>query len=129
MKEVDFAVTINMRLSLGGDRVAVSVRNVDLNPAMISLSVEGVTPKLNEKKTYHDIIREMAQELVDAGKKAFSAADLYNRAKGRYPYVKRHVFSNRVMAAAPEHGSWESLSGKKDFLKYLGNGKYEMKGG
>lgn len=133
MKDVDFAITINMTLSMGKDMATVTVKNVDLKPAMITLPmlVSGDQAGAVEKqKTYHEIILEVAREVVnETGNKIFSAADLYHKAKKKYPHVKRATFNNRVMAAAPEHGSWGSLSGKKDFLKFRGQGKYELKGG
>jgi len=94
---------------------------------MIGLSVGRVESVPDKKKTYHEIILEMAQELVGSGQKVFRAADLYNMAKDRYPYIKRHVFNNRVMAAAPKHTSYKHLLGTKDYFEFLGNGMYKLK--
>jgi len=129
VQQVDFAITINMTLNLEGGTATVSVKNVDLKPAMMNLPIESVTPATQKKKTYHDIILERAQEVVRDGQEIFTAADLYNRARVKYPHIKRNVFNNRVMAAAPKHGSYGQLSGTKDFLEFLGNGKYRLKQG
>jgi hypothetical protein len=130
MKEVDFAVTINLTLRLNGDKVGISVRNVDLKPAMISLPIEPVAAQVEERKTYHDIILEQAKEIVnETGKDLFTAAMLYNRARQKYPHIRRNTFNNRVMAAAPDHPSYKHLTGTKAFLKFLGEGKYKLKKG
>jgi hypothetical protein len=130
LKDIDFAITVNMTLSLDGGTASVSVKNVDLKPAMISLPMRDIRTQADEQKTYHQIVFEVAQKtVVETGKDVFTAADLYNRARQKYPHIKRSTFNNRVMAAAPKHPSYKHLSGKKDFLEFLGEGKYKLKGG
>jgi len=131
MREIDFAITINLTLSLEGESATVSVKHVDLKPAMITLPIKVSAEHLEsieKKKTYHQIIAEVAKEFISkTGKEVFTAANLYHLARDKYPYVKRNTFNNRVMAAAPEHPSYKHLSGTRDFLSFLGEGKYSLK--
>ena len=129
--EIDCAITINLKLTLEEDSAKVTIKEVDLRPAMIKLPIQEVVGQIEpikEKKTYHQIIVEVAQEFVSqTGNEVFTAADLFKIAKQKYPYVKRDVFYNRMMAAAPEHSSYVHLSGRKDLLNFLGQGKYSLK--
>ena len=129
--DIDFAITINLKLALGEDSAKVTIKEVDLRPAMVKLptqEVGGQIGPIKEKKTYHQIIVEVAREFVgQTGNEVFTAADLFKIAKQKYPYVKRDVFYNRMMAAAPEHSSYVHLSGRKALLNFLGQGKYSLK--
>ena len=129
--EIDCAITLNLKLTVEEDSAKVTIKEVDLRPAMIKLpipEVVGQIEPIKEKKTYHQIIVEVAQEFVSqTGNKVFTAADLFKIAKQKYPYIKRDVFYNRMMAAAPEHTSYAHLSGRKALLNFLGQGKYSLK--
>lgn len=129
--EIDFAITINLKLTFEEDSAKVTINEVDLRPAMVKLPIQeivGQIEPIKEKKTYHQIIVEVAQEFVSqTGNEVFTAADLLKIAKQKYPYVKRNVFYNRMMAAAPEHSSYVHLSGRKALLNFLGQGKYSLK--
>lgn len=129
--EIDCAITINLKLTLEKDSAKVTIKEVDLRPAMVKLPIQEVVGQIEpikERKTYHQIIVEVAQEFVSqTGNKVFTAADLFKIAKQKYPHIKRDVFYNRMMAAAPEHTSYVHLSGRKAFLNFLGQGKYSLK--
>ena len=129
--DIDFAITINLKLALEEDSVKVTIKEVDLRPAMVKLPIQEVVGQIEpikERKKYHQIIVEVAQEFVSqTGNKVFTAADLFKIAKQKYPHIKRDVFYNRMMAAAPEHTSYVHLSGRKAFLNFLGQGKYSLK--
>ena len=129
--EIDCAITINLKLTLEEDSAKVTINEVDLRPAIVKLPIQeilGQIEQIKEKKTYHQIILEVAQEFVSqTGNEVFTAADLFKIAKQKYPYVKRDVFYNRMMAAAPEHSSYVHLSGRKALLNFLGQGKYSLK--
>jgi hypothetical protein len=129
--EIDFAITINLKLAFAEDSAKVTIKGVDLRPAMLKLplqEVAGHIEPIKERKTYHEIIVEVAQEFISqTGNEVFTAADLLKIAKPKYPYIKRDVFYNRMMAAAPEHSSYVHLSGRKDLLNFLGKGKYSLK--
>ena len=129
--EIDCAITINLKLTLEKDSAKVTIKEVDLRPAMVKLPIQEVVGQIEpikERKKYHQIIVEVAQEFVSqTGNKVFTAADLFRIAKQKYPHIKRDVFYNRMMAAAPEHTSYVHLSGRKAFLNFLGQGKYSLK--
>jgi hypothetical protein len=129
--EIDCAITINLKLTVEEDSAKVTIKEVDLRPAMIKLPIQeivGQIEPIKERKTYHQIIVEVAQEFVSqTGNKVFTAADLFKIARQKYPYIKRDVFYNRMMAAAPEHTSYVHLSGRKALLNFLGQGKYSLK--
>jgi hypothetical protein len=129
--DIDFAITINLKLALEEDTIKVTVKQLDLRPAMVKLPIQEVVGQIEpikERKTYHQIILEVAQEFVtQTGNEVFTAADLFKIARQKYPYVKRDVFYNRMMAAAPEHTSYVHLSGRKALLNFLGQGKYSLK--
>jgi hypothetical protein len=116
--EIDCAITLNLKLTVEEDSAKVTIKEVDLRPAMVKLPIQEVVGQIEpikERKTYHQIIVEVAQEFVSqTGNKVFTAADLFKIAKQRYPHIKRDVFYNRMMAAAPEHTSYVHLSGRKD---------------
>jgi hypothetical protein len=107
--DIDFAITINLKLALEEGSAKVTIKQLDLRPAMVKLPIQEVVGQIEpikEKKTYHQIILEVAQEFVSqTGIEVFTAADLLKIAKQKYPYVKREVFYNRMMAAAPVHSS------------------------
>jgi hypothetical protein len=131
MSTVDFAITINVSLLLGKDRLNVNIKNVDLKPAVISLplSIQGApsTEKRSKKKTIHQIVLETARKYVTkTGKTKFTAADLFKCVRQTYPSMKRATFSAHVIAAAPEHPSWKHYANRKAYLYYLGNGTYRL---
>ena len=129
--DIDFAITINLKLALEEDSAKVTIKQLDLRPAMVKLPIQGLVGQIEpikERKTYHQIIVEVAQEFVSqTANEVFTAADLLKIAKQKYPYVKREVFYNRMIAAAPEHSSYSHLSGRKALLNFLGKGKYSLK--
>jgi hypothetical protein len=131
MSTVDFAITINVSLVLGRDRANVSIKNVDLRPAVITLPLsiqETSSPeKRPKKKTIHEIVLETARNYVKkTGKRTFTAADLFKSVRQGYPSMKRGSFSAHVIAAAPEHPSWKHYANRKGYLYYLGNGTYRL---
>jgi hypothetical protein len=131
MNSLDFAITVNLSMGIEKGQIALSIKKVDLNPAMLGIPTQSLSEELEQiitKKTYHEIISEAAKQFInETGKDQFSAADLYNRAKLIHPWIKRSTFNNRVMAAALNHPSNKHLTGTKDFFEYLGDGKYRLK--
>ena len=132
MKDINFAITINLSLTLEEDKANISIKNVDLKPAIISLPIrlsaqEQPTTVEIKKKTIHNIVLETARKWIsDTGLNEFAAADLLHLARETYPDLKRNTFSAQVIAAAPNHTSWEHYPNRKDYLIYLGNGKYKL---
>ncbi len=131
MSTVDFAITINVSLVLGSEQATLSIKNVDLKPAVIALPLpiqETSRPeKQPQKKTIHEIVLETARNYVNkTGKRTFTAADLFKSARKSYPAMKRGSFSAHVIAAAPEHPSWKHYANRKGYLYYLGKGTYRL---
>ena len=57
----------------------------------------------------------------------FSSVDLYRQASRKYPELNRKSFNTTVISAAPEHTSWKYYRNGKDYLVYLGKGKYRLR--
>ncbi len=131
MNSVDFAITINVCLDVGRGGANVSIKSVELKPAIVSfpLSIQETpgTGKQVTKKTIHEIVLETARKYVgETGKRKFTAADLFKSVRQDYPSMKRATFSAHVIAAAPEHPSWKHYANRKAYLYYLGNGTYRL---
>ena len=133
MQELNFSITLNLSLTLKEDKANLSIRNVDLIPAVVSLPVEEKLrnsvskPKAQRKKTIHDIILQTAKKcVIDAGQNKFTGARLYHLARLQHPGLKRNTFAAQVIAAAPNHSSHRHYPNRKDFFTYLGKGNYKL---
>ena len=131
MRTVDFAITINVSLVLGRDKANLSIKNVDLRPAVISIPLSNqetlITQERPKKKTIHEIVLETARNHVNkTGRRKFTAANLFKLVRETYPSMKRGTFSAHVIAAAPEHPSWKHYANRKGYLVYLGKGTYRL---
>ena len=133
MQELNFSITINLSLSLKGDKASINIKNVDLIPAVISLPVSLNSrdrispPKTQKKKTIHDIILQTAKKcVVDTGQNKFTGAKLYHLSLLDHPGLKRNTFSAQVIAAAPNHSSHRHYPNRKDYFTYLGKGYYKL---
>ena len=136
MSEIEFSITVNMYLNLEGDMAKLSIRNVDLKPAVITLpaqlSVEARHTEIGhaKKKTLHEIVLDTARKYVaETGRTEFTAAELFHLAREKYHNLKRNSFGAHVIAGAPNHSSWKHYPNKKHYLFYVGNGKYNLKKG
>ena len=132
MKELNFSVNLNLSLTIEGDKAGISIKNVELVPAVVSLPV-GVISKTGmvysraEKKTVHDIILQTARKyVIDSGRNKFTGAMLFNLALLDHPKLKRNTFAAQVIAAAPNHSSHRHYPNRKDYFTYLGKGYYEL---
>jgi len=134
MDAIEFSVTLNLSLALKGNRVNLSIRDVELKPAIVSLPIE-FDPRLQDRskrkregKTIFDVILETARGYVaKTGVNEFSAADLYGQAKEIYPDLKRNSFNSHVIAAASNHPSYKHYPNVRDYFIYLKDGKYKLK--
>lgn len=133
MQELNFSITLELALTLKEDNFSINIKNVNLNPAVVSLPVglnipDGAVPlKPPKKRTIHDIILETAKKcVVDTGQNKFTGAKLYHLARLSHPGLKRNTFSAQVIAAAPNHSSHHHYPNRKDFLNYLGKGYYKL---
>jgi len=134
MDKFDFAITINMSLVFQKEIANVSIKNVELKPAIISIplrlsakrDVSMTEPKTT--KTLFDIVLETAKKYVEESKwPEFRAADLLRLARKTYPDLKRGSFSAHVIASAPNHTSYKHYSHGRDYFNYKGHGIYELK--
>ena len=132
MKELNFSITINLALALKEDKASISIKNVDLLPAVVSLpyrldSRNRPAPSKSQKKTIHDIILQTAKKcVVDTGQNKFTGAKLFNLSLLDHPRLKRNTFAAQVIAAAPTHPSHRHYSNQKDYFIYLGKGNYKL---
>jgi hypothetical protein len=131
MQELNFSITLNLALTLKEDNLSINIKNVNLNPAVLSLPVglnipdRVVPPKPQKKRTIHDIILETAKKcVVNTGQNKFTGAKLYHLACLNHPGLKRNTFSAQVIAAAPNHSSHRHYPNRKDYFSYLGKGYY-----
>jgi len=133
MQELNFSITINLSLSLKDDKAGISIKNVDLIPAVVSLPVnlnsrDGASPHKSQKKiTIHDIILQTAKKcVVDTGQNKFTGAKLFHLALLNHRGLKRNTFAAQVIAAAPNHSSHRHYPNRKDYFTYLGKGHYKL---
>jgi hypothetical protein len=133
-KSVKFVLMVNAALEIRGDQAQVVVKNIRVKPSTVSIPIE-VAPARKEKrerkktgKPIHDIILESAKKVSrKAEEGAFSVADLYKVAIKKYPELNRKSFTTTAISAAPEHNSWKYFKNGKDYLVYLGKGKYRLR--
>ena len=133
-KSLKFALMINMALEIRGDQAQVVVRNIKIKPSLLSLPimaspVKKVKPANNKaRKSIQDIILESAKKVSKkADEGIFSTVDLFNVAIKKYPELNNKSFNTTVISAAPEHTSWKHYRNGKDYLVYLGKGKYKLR--
>jgi len=133
-KSLKFVLMVNLALEIKGDQAQVVVKNIKVKPTAVSLPIETIPAKKGKRikkklsKSIHDIILESAKK---ASKKAddgvFSSMDLFNVAIKKYPELNKKSFNTMVISAAPEHTSWKHTRNEKDYLVYLGKGKYKLR--
>lgn len=133
-KGMNFVLMVNMALKVKGDEAQFVIKNIKVKPSSVSLPVapEPVKKKKTAKKkpgkSIHDIVLESAKKVsrsLDEG--IFSSVDLFKQAVKKYPELNRKSFNTTVISAAPEHTSWKYYRNGKDYLVYLGRGKYRLR--
>ena len=133
-KSLEFVLMVNMALEIKGDQAQVVVKNIKVKPSTVSLPIETIRAKKGKRikkklsKSIHGIVLESAKKV---SKKAddgiFSSVDLFNAAIKKYPELNKKSFNTMVISAAPEHTSWKYYRNGKDYLVYLGKGKYKLR--
>lgn len=135
-KSLKFDLIINAALEIKGDKAQVVVKSVKANPATLSLPIEAAPEKKAKDKpvrkslgkTLHEIVLESAKKMTKKGSDGgFSSADLFKTARMKYPELNKKSFNISVISAAPEHTSWKYSKNGKDYLVYLGKGKYKLR--
>jgi len=133
-KSLKFVLMVNMALEINGDQAQVVVKDIKVKPSTVSLPIE-VFPAKQAKpakkkvgKSIHEIVLESAKKVSKkADEGVFSSVNLFNVAIKRYPELNKKSFNTTVISAAPEHTSWKYYRNGKDYLVYLGKGKYKLK--
>ena len=133
-KSLKFVLMVNMALEIKGDQAQVVVKNIEVKPTAVSFPIEAISAKKRKRvikklsKSIHEIVLESAKKV---SKKAddgiFKSVDLFNVAIKKYPELNKKSFNTMVISAAPEHTSWKYYRNGKDFLVYLGKGKYKLR--
>jgi hypothetical protein len=133
-RKLDFSVILNMTLVHKKSGVSVLIKGVKVKPSTVQLPIEVKTKEKKSKtrnklgKPIHDIVLESAKTLSKkAGEGVFSSVDLFNVAIKKHPDLNKKSFSTYVISAAPEHTSWKHYKNGKDYLVYLGKGKYKLR--
>jgi hypothetical protein len=132
MEELNFSITISLALTLKEDKASITIKNVDLIPAVVPLPYRlnfrdrKGSPK-TEKKTIHDIMLQTAKKYVlDSGQNKFTGAKLFHLSLLNHPGLKRNSFAAQVISAAPNHPSHRHYPNRKDYFTYLGKGYYKL---
>ena len=132
MKDLNFSITINLSLSIKEDKASININNVDLIPAVVSLtpslkSEDRETSAKTKKQAIHDIMLQTAKKYVmDSGQNRFTGAKLFHLSRLHHPGLKRNTFAARVISAAPNHPSHRHYPNQKDYFDYLGKGYYKL---
>lgn len=133
-KNLKFVLTINAALEIKNGQAQVVVKDVKVKPSRVSLPVEAVPDKKEKTarkklgKSIHDIVLESAKKVSKkADEGIFSSVDLFDQAIKKYPELNKKSFNTTVISAAPEHTSWKYYRNGKDYLIYLGKGKYKLR--
>ncbi|MGO9148046.1 MAG: hypothetical protein ACLQDF_16945 [Desulfomonilia bacterium] len=133
-KSLKFVLMVNTALEIKGDQAQVVVKNIKVKPSIVTLPIETIPAKKRKRaikklsKSIHGIILESAIKVskkVDDG--VFSSVDLFNVAIKKYPELNKKSFNTMIISAAPEHTSWKHTRNGKDYLVYLGKGKYKLR--
>jgi hypothetical protein len=133
-KSLKFVLIVNAALEIKGDQAQVVVKNIKVKPSIVSLPIETIPAKKKKRaikklrKSIHGIILESARKVSKkAEDRIFSSVDLFNVAIKKYPELNKKSFNTMVISAAPEHTSWKHYRNGKDYLVYLGKGKYKLR--
>ncbi len=133
-KGMKFVLTVDMALQVRNGSAQVVVKDVRIKPPEVSLPLgagpaKGQRPRRKKAgKSIHDIVLESARKVSrNREDGVFSSVDLYRQASRKYPELNRKSFNTTVISAAPEHTSWKYYRNGKDYLVYLGKGKYRLR--
>jgi len=126
MSQIEFQITIKGKGEIKGDKLILSLQDVELRPNVMMLSLGGDSLKPTVKSmTLHDKVLRAAQELHAHGHREFAGSDIIHHLN-RTENVKANSIRAHVIAAAPNHPSQKHYTAKRDYLEYLGSGKYRL---
>ena len=126
--EIAFSIPVSGIIRIEGNMISVKVNEaqttVKLPPEVTFQKKVGLEPG----KTLNDIALEAAQEFIQVnnGANRFTAADLYNLALNKYPWLKRNSLAARIIANTPNHPSSKHYTSGRDYFSLLTGGLYEL---
>jgi len=133
-KSLKFVLLVNAVLKIKGDQAQVVVKNIKVRPSALPLPVKAVPPKKGKPsrkklgKSIHDIVLESAKKVSGKAEDGiFTSKDLFNAAIKKYADLNKKSFNTTIISAAPEHTSWKHYKNGKDYLVYVGRGKYKLR--
>jgi hypothetical protein len=127
MQEIPFSPAITGAVRIDEASISITVNRSETSINFRPQKKEGRI-LLEKGQTLFNIVLEIAQELVrSTNENLFSAAQLYNTAIERYPALKRNSWSSHIIASAGNHPSQRFYGSKRDYFRYLGDGKYSLK--
>jgi hypothetical protein len=128
MREIPFSVPISGMVRIDEGSVTITINRAETTVSFEPIPVKQERISLEKGKTLFDIVLETAQELVSGtNENRFSAAQLYAVALERYPTLKRNSWGSHAIASAGNHPSQKFYGSKRDYFRYLGDGKYSLK--
>jgi hypothetical protein len=128
MQEIPFSVPISGMVRIDEGSVTVTINRAETTVSFEPIPVKQERISLEKGKTLFDIVLETAQELVSRNNEnRFSAAQLYGVALERYPALKRNSWGSHIIASAGNHPSQKYYGSRRDYFRYLGDGKYSLK--
>ena len=133
MAEAILSIPLTVTINVDGEYLTAKVQE-----STVTVRMGGTPSQANERlklergQTLFDIVFDAAKTIVtDYGEKEFTAADLYHTATEKYPNLKlrRGSFSSHVVSSAPNHSSYRHYTAKRQYFRYLGDGKYSLEPG
>ncbi len=133
-KSLKFVLMIDATLEIKGDQAQVVMKGIKVKPSIVFLPID-IAPRKKSKraskklgKPIQDIVLESAKTVSKkANEGVFTTVDLLKVAMKKYPELNKNSFNTTVISAAPEHTSWKHYPNGKDYLVYLGKGKYKLR--
>jgi hypothetical protein len=127
MREVPFSIPVSGVVRIDGDLVTITVNRAETTITLGPEVRPGRRISLEPGKTMFDIILEAAREVVQRKRfNRFSAPELYQVAREKYPGLKRGSFWSRVVACTPNHPSYGHHVSRRDYFSRIGPGLYEL---
>lgn len=133
-KGMKFVLEVSLDLKVEKDQAEIVVKDIMVKPSRVTMPVLKAPARKRKVlrnrlgKSIHDIVLESAKKVsrnVEEG--VFSSVDLFRHAVRKYPDLNRKSFNTTVISAAPEHTSWKYYRNGKNYLVYLGKGKYRLR--
>jgi len=127
MREVAFSIPVSGVIRIDGNSITIIVNRAETNISLPPDEERGKRLSLEAGKTIYDIILETAQEVVrGTGLNRFSGPDLFYKATGNHPQLKRNSFMARVIASTPDHPSYKHHKSNRDYFSRIGPGLYRL---